>query len=103
MRFVVVGAGAIGGVIAGRLLQAGYDVTAVARGPHLLAIQQGGLLLQTPTGSWSLPLPAIADASDFSWSADDVVILAVKSQDTEAALRSLAAVAPPSVLVVCAQ
>lgn len=45
MRITVVGAGAIGCFVGGRLAQAGHEVTAVARGPHLQALQAGGLRL----------------------------------------------------------
>ena len=48
MRFVVVGAGAIGGAVGGRLFQQGYDVTLVARGEHGRALQSG-LTLESPT------------------------------------------------------
>ena len=103
MRFLVVGAGAVGGVIGGRLFQAGYDVTAVARGAHLAALRERGLRLESPSGSATFDLPVVATPADHTWSADDVVVLAVKSQDTGAVLDALAAVAPPSVQVVCAQ
>ena len=50
MRFIVYGAGAIGGVIGGRLFQAGHGVTLIARGDHLRALQGDGLTLATPDG-----------------------------------------------------
>lgn len=43
MKVCIVGAGAIGGLLAARLAQAGCDVSAIARGPHLAAIQTNGL------------------------------------------------------------
>jgi len=46
MRYIVIGAGGVGGTIGGRLAQAGHDVVLVARGPHLDALRaQGGLRL----------------------------------------------------------
>ncbi len=51
MRFAVVGAGAVGGVIGGRLFESGHDVVLVARGRHLEAIRSDGLTLASPTGS----------------------------------------------------
>ena len=45
MRYVVYGAGAVGGVIGGHLQPAGLDVTLVARGTHLAAIRRDGLVL----------------------------------------------------------
>ncbi len=102
-RFVVFGAGAVGGVIAARLHQAGSDVTAIARREHLAAIQRNGLVFETPKQAVTVRLRAVATPDQVEWADDDVVILAMKSQDTEAALRSLALAAPSSVVVVCAQ
>ena len=50
MRFLIVGAGAIGGFVAGRLLAAGHDVTLLARGAHLRAMQTHGLRLEEAQG-----------------------------------------------------
>ena len=43
MRFLIVGAGAIGAYIGARMTRAGLDVTLVARGPHLRAMQERGV------------------------------------------------------------
>ena len=48
MRYIIYGAGAVGGVIAARLAQHGHDVVAIARGAHLDAIRERGLTLQSP-------------------------------------------------------
>jgi 2-dehydropantoate 2-reductase len=103
MRYVVFGAGAVGCVVGGRLHAAGRDVVLVARGDHLLALQGDGLLLRTPDGDERLAVPAVGSVAELELAADDVVLLAVKSQDTVAALEQLVAVAPPDVAVVCAQ
>jgi 2-dehydropantoate 2-reductase len=102
-RHVVFGAGAIGGVVAGFLHRAGFEVVAIARGEHLTAIRSEGLTLRTPDWTQRVPLPVVGAPSQIEWRDDDVVILGMKSQDTEAALVELAAVAPPSIAVVCAQ
>jgi 2-dehydropantoate 2-reductase len=102
MRFAVLGAGAIGGAIGGRLHQAGHDVTLIARGAQLEALRAGGLTLQTPDGDATLPLRAVGSPAEVGIEPGDVVILAVKSQDSVAALEALAAVAPDAA-VVCAQ
>src|SRR5689334_5987853 len=102
MRFVVLGAGAIGGAIGGRLHRAGHAVTLVARGAQLEAIRARGLELQTPDEDVTLPVPAVGSAAEAQIGPGDVVILAVKSQDTVAALSELA-VAAPDAAVVCAQ
>jgi 2-dehydropantoate 2-reductase len=102
MRYVVIGAGAIGGTIGGRLAEAGREVVLVARGAHLAALQESGLRLDDPERSRTLRLPAVGDVGDVGWRADDVALLCTKTQDTEALLDALQAAAP-DVPVVCAQ
>ncbi len=103
MRFVVVGAGAVGGVVGGRLFQHGHDVVLVARGEHGAAIRDRGLTVASPDVRVTLPVPVVDHPGGISWRDGDAVLLAVKSQDTADALRSLAAVAPATVPVACAQ
>jgi 2-dehydropantoate 2-reductase len=103
MRYIVYGAGAIGGVIGGRLAQHGRDVVLIARGEHLAAIQRDGLVLESPNERVTLPVPAVASPAQVDWREGDAVILAMKTQDTEAALNQLALVAPPGTPIVCAQ
>lgn len=90
MRYIVYGLGAIGGAVAARLVQSGADVAGVARGLHLDRIQADGLRLLTPGGSTTVRFPVTADPAALRPEQGDVVLLAVKSQDTAAALRSLA-------------
>jgi 2-dehydropantoate 2-reductase len=103
MRFIVLGAGAVGGVIGGRLFEHGHDVTLVARGDHYDALSRHGLRLESPDDGVTLQVPAVSDPADIDFGPDDVVILAVKSQDTAAAARHLSIVAPATIRVVCAQ
>lgn len=92
MRYVIIGAGAIGGTIGGRLFHAGHDVLLVARGAHLRAMREDGLTLRTPDGTLRLAVP-VADsaAADVPLRADDVLVLATKTQDTAAALEAVMA------------
>lgn len=103
MRYVVFGAGAVGGTIGGRLHAAGRDVVLIARGPHLAALQSGGLTLRSPDGDVRLQVPAVATPADAHIRSGDVTVLAMKSQDTAAALDALQGTAPQDVAVVCAQ
>jgi 2-dehydropantoate 2-reductase len=103
MRFVVYGAGAIGGTIGGRLFQAGHDVTLIARGDHLRALQRDGLTLRSPDGSATLPVAAVGSPDEAELADGDVVLLAMKTQHTAGAVADLAQVAPPGVVVACAQ
>ncbi|HLK44528.1 MAG TPA: 2-dehydropantoate 2-reductase N-terminal domain-containing protein, partial [Acidimicrobiales bacterium] len=89
MRFVIFGAGAIGGVLGGRLHQHGADVVLIARGAHLDAIRAAGLRLQDPDGEVTLPVAAVGHPRDAALREGDVVVLAMKSQDTAAALDAL--------------
>jgi 2-dehydropantoate 2-reductase len=102
VRVVVLGAGGIGGTIGARLHQSGHDVALIARGAHGEAIRERGLTLETPEERVTLRIPSYARPDELSWRADDVVVLAAKSQDTEGAARDLYAAAG-DVPVVSAQ
>ncbi len=102
MRFVVVGAGAVGGVVGGRLAEHGHDVVLVARGAHHDAIAADGLLVRSPDGEVRVPVPVVRHPDELSLGADDVVLLAVKGQDTRAALADLAA-GPADLAIACLQ
>jgi len=101
MRFIVFGAGAIGGVVGGRLAEHGYDVILIARGAHYDAIRARGLRIESPDRSDTITVTAVDHPARIEWRPGDVVLLAVKTQDAAPALRDLAAVAPPEVPVVC--
>ncbi|MFI7425695.1 ketopantoate reductase family protein [Micromonospora sp. NPDC049836] len=88
MRYLIIGAGAVGGTIGVRLADAGRDVTLVARGAHLDAIRARGLTLRTPDGPRTGRLPVVAGPGDRPLPADTVLVLTVKSQDTGAALAT---------------
>ena len=90
MRYVIIGSGAVGGAIGGRLHQRGHQVTLVARGAQLRAIQQQGLLLATPDGEHRLDPPVVGGPDGLALAPDSVLVLAVKSQDSAAALAEWA-------------
>ena len=103
MRYVVYGVGAVGGVLAAGMHAAGDDVVCIARGAHLDAIQRDGLRVDTPAGSTVVPVRAVGHPRDVEFTSDHVVLLAMKSQDTEDALEALGACAPPEIAVACVQ
>jgi 2-dehydropantoate 2-reductase len=103
VRFVVIGAGAIGGVVGARLTQAGREVMLIARGSHYEAIASDGLTLETPTERVTLQIPVVRAPREVDFAPDDVVLLATKSQDTQPALQALRDVAPTETPVVCLQ
>lgn len=103
MRFIVYGAGAVGGVLGARLAAAGHPVVLIARGAHLAAIRGGGLRVLTPDSDRTHRLDAVADPSEVEWLPGDVALLAMKSMDTGPALRALASHARPGTPIVCVQ
>ena len=61
MRIVVMGSGGLGGYFGGLLAQSGADVTFVARGAHLHALQERGLTVRSVNGDFTVPVQACAD------------------------------------------
>ncbi|MGY4901229.1 ketopantoate reductase family protein [Streptomyces sp. 900116325] len=86
MRYIIVGAGAVGGAIGGRLAEAGHEVVLVARGAQYEALRTGGLRLTTPDGPRTHALPVVDRPDALDLTADDALVLAVKTQDSTAAL-----------------
>jgi len=104
MRFVVCGAGAIGGVIGGQLAKAGLDVIFIEKNPaHVDAINREGLVLKGIHGTHVLRLPAVPEARAAGLRAGDAIVLAVKSQHTDTAAAELRAATPLELPVFCAQ
>lgn len=88
MRIAVVGTGAVGGFFGGRLAQAGNDVTFVARGTHLQALQTSGLRVESVDGNFAVqPVQVTDDAAAIG--AVDVVLLAVKGWQVPDAIATL--------------
>jgi 2-dehydropantoate 2-reductase len=54
MRLAIIGAGGVGGYFGGRLALAGHDVTFIARGRHLQAMQEEGLRVDSVDGDFHL-------------------------------------------------
>jgi 2-dehydropantoate 2-reductase len=84
MRFAIVGSGAVGGYFGARLVQAGHDVTFLARGAHLEAIRERGLEIRSASGDMTVRARAEADPANVG--PVDVVVLAVKTYDNTTAL-----------------
>ena len=103
MRFIIFGAGAIGGVVGAKLHQSGFDVVLIARGPHYQVIREHGLTVEQPHQSAVLEIPVVDSPNALEWTGEDVVMLATKSQDTAGALETLRAAAPASTPIVCLQ
>jgi 2-dehydropantoate 2-reductase len=102
MRIAAMGAGAIGGYIGARLAAAGADVTFIARGAHLAAIRRDGLKVVSPLGDLVVA-PAAATDDPAAVGVVDVVLLATKLYDVEAAARAIGPLIGDETAVVCLQ
>lgn len=103
MRFVVYGAGAVGGVVGGRLHQSGHEVLLIARGAHYERIRDAGLTVESPEGAVTLDIPVVSHPAQAELTTEDVVLIGVKSQHTAEVLDDLVANAPPEIAVACLQ
>jgi 2-dehydropantoate 2-reductase len=103
VRWVIIGAGAIGGLIGARLFEHDSDVVLVARGEHYRAIEAAGLRVDAPDATITARLPVVDHVSAVTFRPADVVLVATKSQQTAEALAALTDTAPPGTPVICAQ
>lgn len=88
MRIAIFGTGGVGGYFGGRLAQAGEDVTFIARGEHLRAIQTEGLKVESLNGDFVVyPAKATADVTEVG--PVDLVIVGVKAWQVPEAARSM--------------
>ena len=101
MQVAIIGAGAVGCYYGGLLLRAGHDVTFIGRPVHVDAINANGLLLDTKTFNGRLPAKAATDATALA--APDLVMVCVKSADTEQAGRALTGRLRPDTSVLSLQ
>ncbi|HTN50774.1 MAG TPA: 2-dehydropantoate 2-reductase, partial [Anaeromyxobacter sp.] len=98
MRIAIVGAGGVGGLLAGLLARSGVEVVAVARGGQLEAIRRGGIRVDSPLGTFTAKVPAAEDPAALP--AADAVLVAVKAwQVPEVAPRLAPLVAPGGAIV----
>jgi 2-dehydropantoate 2-reductase len=87
MRFLVLGAVAVGGYFGGRLAEAGREVTFLVRGARTNALAEHGLRVESPLGDFTAPVKvATADRVGGPY---DVVLLTAKHYDLDAAIDSI--------------
>jgi 2-dehydropantoate 2-reductase len=103
MRYIIYGAGGIGGVVGGRLFAAGHETVLICRGSHLEAIRARGMTLREPAGDRQLPIPVAGHPRELEFREGDVVVLTMKVQDTPAALDDLEAAGGGDLPIVCCQ
>jgi 2-dehydropantoate 2-reductase len=99
MRFLVVGAGAIGGYFGGRMLQAGQDVTFLVRPRRAAELAEAGLIIKSPLGDVTLKNPPTVQA-DKTGGKFDAVLLSCKAFDLEDAITSLAPAVGPQTAII---
>ena len=105
MNITVMGAGSIGGYFGGMLAQGGHQVTLIARGEHLAAIQHNGLQIHTDAASLTIPcgpnLRATADPAAAGIA--DLILLTVKTYQNPAAIPALLPMVGPATAILCLQ
>jgi 2-dehydropantoate 2-reductase len=102
MKILMMGSGGVGGYYGARFVQAGNEVTFVARGAHAHAIRGQGLRIRSELGDVHLH-PARVVESPKAAGTPDLVVVAVKLWDSEAAARAIAPAVGPSTTVLSLQ
>src|SRR5437763_521355 len=102
MRIAIMGAGALGCYIGGRLIAAGNDVSFVARGAQLAALRDQGLRIESALGNLEIKkISATADPNEIG--PVELVLFLVKLYDTDAAARALAPLLGPNTSIISFQ
>ncbi|MEJ1127046.1 2-dehydropantoate 2-reductase [Variovorax sp. CCNWLW225] len=99
MRFLMVGAGALGGYFGGRLLEAGRDVTFLLRPRRATQIEKTGLVVQSPFGNLQLPSPPHVLAEDIK-APFDVIVVGSKAYDLDSTMESFAPAVGPNTVIL---
>ena len=99
MRFLVVGAGALGGYFGGRLLAAGGDVTFLLRPGRAAQIARNGLVIRSGAGDLTLPSPPRVLAEDIG-APYDVVIVGCEAYDLAQTMESFAPAVGPDTAIL---
>ena len=103
MKIAVMGSGGVGGFFGGRLAHAGYDVTFVARGAHLEALRQNGLVIDSDHHG-KIHVPRVKTTDDPAWIGPvDFVLIGVKLWDTLAAANAVRPIVGPNTGVLSLQ
>ncbi len=100
MKYLVIGAGGTGGAIGGFLAKAGKDVTMIARGRHLVAMQQKGLHFETPTGDFTVSVKACT-MEEYAARHTDIPVSTDSEMPVSAAHAGSEESQTPDVIFVC--
>jgi 2-dehydropantoate 2-reductase len=99
MRILVVGAGAIGGYIGGRMLQAGRDVTFLVRPRRAGELKDAGLVIKSPNGDVTLKNAPTVQADKLT-ETFDAILLSCKAFDLDDAIKSFASAVGPRTAII---
>ncbi|MEX1274406.1 MAG: 2-dehydropantoate 2-reductase [Bacteroidota bacterium] len=102
MKFLVFGAGGVGGYFGGMLAKAGQEVWFIARGKHLAAMKKKGLFIHASNGSFRVKAGRMTD-NPGKVPPPDVVLFCVKAYDTESAAEQLAPILSDTSIVISLQ
>ena len=99
MRFLILGAGAVGGYFGGRMLEAGCDVTFLVRPGRAEKLAKQGLAITSPAGDVHLDAPPTRQASELK-ETFDVILVSCKAYDLDDAIESIAPAVGPGTIIV---
>jgi 2-dehydropantoate 2-reductase len=99
MKIAIVGAGGVGGYLGGLLAVAGHEVALVARGEHLRAIREHGLSVRSVHGDFEVR-PALVTDAPAEFGTAEMVVIAVKTYDTDAAAEAAQPIVGPTTTVI---
>ena len=101
-KILVMGAGAVGGCFGGMLARSGADVTFLARGPQLEAMQSSGLRVESAAVGEFVVHPAAVDRLNGDWQAD-LIVFCVKAYDNAGAIELIASSVGSSTAILTLQ
>ena len=103
MKIAMMGSGGVGGFFGGRLAHAGYDVSFIARGTHLAAMRERGILIENKQQG-EIRVPKVRATDDPAQIGRvDLVIVSVKLWDTESAAKQIKPLLGPDTGVLSLQ
>lgn len=101
-RLVVIGAGAVGGVVGGLVMQSDFSVEFVARGEHGHTIRNHGLTVRMPHRQFTIHPPCFQSLDEVNWRPNDLILLSTKLQDAKSVLVQMGRIGLREIPVACA-
>src|SRR5690554_3601129 len=99
MRIAIIGSGGVGGYFGGRLSKAGFDVTFVARGSHLKAIQENGLRIRSIAGNILIDTVQATDKIS-ELSRPDLIIIGTKAGQVKEIRNEIKKILQPNSIIL---